>query len=170
MSCYINSGKRGCSRAVRRFVASPAECFAAGITSGRFLLRTACRRTNSWGLSSKPCRQANGWGPGISIDASLLVGLVVASRNSRVLSVTEFSVTVRLEWGRGVLRQHDDDATSRGPLSHSSSSPHATHSLSLGPPKGNEHTVARASRAHMTRMAWYAPAGHGAYRQTMRTL
>ena len=40
----------------------------------------------------------------------------------------------------------------------------------LAPQKGTSTLVAHASRAHMTRMAWYAPAVHGAYRQTMRTL
>jgi hypothetical protein len=111
---------------------------------------------------------ASEWvGPGISIDASLLVGLVVASRNGRVLSVTEFSVTVRLEWGGGVPGQHDDDATSRGPLSHSSSSPRATRSLWLGPPKGNEHTRrTRFPRTYdanglvRTGRSWCIPADH----------
>ena len=85
MSCYINSGKRGCSRAVRRFVASP-RVLRCRDHFGEVLVSHGLPANKLLGPIIQALPASEWVGPGISVDASPLVGLVFASRNGWVLS------------------------------------------------------------------------------------
>ncbi len=100
--------------------------------------------------------------------AELLTAPAV-SRNRRVLSHNSHS-----QYALNGDEGFSDNMTTM-PLAEVPYLTRARHSTppaacGLAPQQGTSTLVARASPARMTRMAWYAPAGHGAYRQTMRSL